>query len=71
MSRLINEHLENVTEENLLKHQEYSFNRYAKARGVEIGTNGKGGFVVVKDDHQYIYLDPQSAIKKYTEFVKE
>ena len=69
-SKLIEEHLNDVTVDNLMDFRADAFDRYAKARGVEIGVNAVGQFVVKTKDNKYTINNPAEAIEKYKELVR-
>lgn len=71
MKNIIDEHLEGVTVESMLKYKIEAFTVYASARGVCIGFSGNGDFTVKADGKAYNYDVPSEAIEKYSELVRE
>lgn len=71
MANAIQQHLEQVTVDNLMDFRADSFIMYASARGIKIGVSGQGQFVVLDKEEKYIFNNPAIAIQKYTDLVNE
>lgn len=69
MSLAIEKHLRNITVDNMLEHQKEVFAVYASARGVNLGFNAYGQFIVKADGKKYTFNNPAIAIEKYSELI--
>jgi len=70
MTKYLQEHLDNISEEWLIEFRLHSFSRYAATKGYEIGISGLGEFVVRGPDKEYwSYSEAGSAIDKYSELL--
>jgi len=70
MSLSTEKHLQDITLDNMMEYQKESFALYASVRGVKLGFNGYGQFVVKADGNDYTFNNPAMAIEKYGELLR-
>ena len=70
MSLITEKHLQDVTVDNMMECQKESFALYASTRGVKLGFNGYGKFIVKAAGKDYTFNNPAIAIDKYAELVR-
>lgn len=66
---MIEDHINTVTVDSMLAYRSKSFVLYASARGIKLGFNGDGLFVV-KGEEDYVFTNPGIAIEKYAELIR-
>lgn len=70
MSLIIETHLNGITVENLLHYKSHHFSLYASAKNVKLGFNANGEYLVKTKEETHVFIDPNMAIDKYSEILK-
>jgi hypothetical protein len=71
MRKSIEKHLEGITVENLMNYKKEAFSMYASARGVQLGFDANGYFVVKTKDKVHTFDEPEQAIEQYSNLIKQ